>query len=104
MARPMAEELILKQGGEPVEAPALREIPIGDNPAAIAFADRLVAGEFDLVIFLTGVGTRYLARRSRPRRYPKRRVGRRPEAGQGRHPGAEAGDPFARAGSPDRPP
>jgi uroporphyrinogen-III synthase len=54
--------LIRKQGGEPVEAPALREVPIGDNPAALAFADALIAGEFDLVIFLTGVGTRYLAR------------------------------------------
>ena len=61
MAGPMAD-LIRKHGGEPIEAPSLREVPIGDNPEAIAFADRLVAGEFDLVIFLTGVGTRYLAR------------------------------------------
>ena len=61
MAGSMAD-LIRKQGGEPVEAPSLREVPIGDNPEAIAFADRLIAGEFDLVIFLTGVGTRYLAR------------------------------------------
>ena len=61
MAGPMAD-LIRKHGGEVVEAPALREVPIGDNPAALAFADRLVADEFDLVIFLTGVGTRYLAR------------------------------------------
>ncbi len=61
MAGPMAE-LIRKQGGEVVEAPALREVPIGDNPAAIAFADALIAGQFDLVLFLTGVGTRYLTR------------------------------------------
>ena len=61
MAGPMAE-LIRKQGGEPLEAPALREAPIGDNPEAITFADALIRGEFDLVIFLTGVGTRYLAR------------------------------------------
>ncbi len=61
MAGPMAD-LIRKHGGEPVEAPSLREVPIGDNPAALAFADRLIAGEFDLVIFLTGVGTRYLTR------------------------------------------
>lgn len=60
MAGSMAD-LIRKSGGEPVEAPALREVPIGDNPEALAFADRLVAGGFDLVIFLTGVGTRYLA-------------------------------------------
>lgn len=61
MAGPMAE-LVRKQGGEPLEAPALREVPIGDNPDALAFADRLIAGEFDLCVFLTGVGTRYLAR------------------------------------------
>ncbi len=60
MAGPMAD-LIRKHGGEAVEAPALREVPIGDNPEAIAFADRLVAGGFDLIIFLTGVGTRFLA-------------------------------------------
>lgn len=60
MAGPMAD-LIAKHGGVPREAPALREIPIGDNPAALDFARRLIAGEFDLVVFLTGVGTRYLA-------------------------------------------
>jgi len=57
---PMAE-LIARQGGVPVAAPALREMPIGENPAVLTFADRLLAGDFDVVIFLTGVGTRYLA-------------------------------------------
>ncbi|MGE5756223.1 MAG: uroporphyrinogen-III synthase [Planctomycetaceae bacterium] len=60
LAGPMAD-LIAKRGGLPIEAPALREVPIGDNPEVFAFADRLLAGDFDLVIFLTGVGTRYLA-------------------------------------------
>jgi uroporphyrinogen-III synthase len=69
MAGPMAA-LIRKQGGEVVEAPALREVPIGDNPQAIAFADALIAGHFDLVLFLTGVGTRYLAREIETR-YPR---------------------------------
>ncbi len=59
-AGPMAE-LIRKQGGVPVLAPALREVPLEENQAAIAFADRLRAGGLDLVVFLTGVGTRYLA-------------------------------------------
>src|SRR5262245_15830287 len=59
-AGPMAN-LIARHGGVPVEAPALRELPIGDNPAVFSFADRLLAGDFDVVIFLTGVGTRYLA-------------------------------------------
>ncbi|WP_435008178.1 uroporphyrinogen-III synthase [Tundrisphaera lichenicola] len=60
MAGLMAD-LIRKHGGEPIEAPALREIPIGGNPEALAFADSLIGGGFDLVVFLTGVGTRYLA-------------------------------------------
>src|SRR5579864_2016924 len=60
MSGPMAE-LIAKHGGVAVEAPALREIALGDNPEAVAFAERLVAGEFDAVVFLTGVGTRFLA-------------------------------------------
>ncbi len=63
-------DLIRKHGGHPVEAPALREVPIGDNPQALDFADRLIAGEFDVVIFLTGVGTRYLAQEIETR-YPR---------------------------------
>ena len=55
-------ELIRINGGEPFLAPALREVPIENNPAAFEFADRLYAGEFDMLIFLTGVGTRYLHR------------------------------------------
>ena len=65
MAGPLAD-LIRKHGGVPVEAPALREIPIGDNPQAIAFAGRLMAGGFDAVILLTGVGTRYLVQAIEP--------------------------------------
>lgn len=59
MAGPMTE-LIARQGGVPVEAPSLREIPLGENREAIAFAHRLIGGEFDVVLFLTGVGSRYL--------------------------------------------
>src|SRR4051794_40004560 len=58
MAGPIAG-LIARHGGRPVEAPSLKEVPIEDNPAAVEFADRLVRGEFDAVIFLTGVGSRY---------------------------------------------
>lgn len=59
MAGPMAD-LIRKHGGEPVEAPALREVPLGGNPRALEFARELIAGRFDVVIFLTGVGARFL--------------------------------------------
>jgi uroporphyrinogen-III synthase len=43
-------------------APTVREIPLEQNPAAFECADRLYAGAFDMMIFLTGVGTRLLQR------------------------------------------
>ena len=52
--------LIANLGGQPISAPALREVPIESNREAIAFADALIRGEIDLVILLTGVGTRAL--------------------------------------------
>lgn len=55
-------ELIRIQGGEPFVAPALVEVPLTANTDAYKFADRLYAGEFDMMIFLTGVGTRLLQR------------------------------------------
>jgi uroporphyrinogen-III synthase len=52
--------LVANLGGQPISAPALREVPIESNSEAIAFADALTRGEIDLVILLTGVGTRAL--------------------------------------------
>lgn len=52
--------LISTYGGHPLMAPALREVPLESNADALAFASALVRGEFDVVIFLTGVGTRAL--------------------------------------------
>src|SRR5579859_2287553 len=60
LAGPMAE-LIARHGGVPVIAPALREIALEENTEALACADRLLRGEFDLFVFLTGVGARFLA-------------------------------------------
>jgi len=54
--------LIRNQKGDPFVAPSMREVPIEQNAAAFAFAEWLFAGEFDMVIFLTGVGLRYLDR------------------------------------------
>lgn len=53
-------ELIRRQGGDPFIAPSMREAPIENNPEAFEFAERLFRGDFDLMIFLTGVGTRAL--------------------------------------------
>src|SRR5260370_16016455 len=57
---PELAKLISSYGGEPVVAPAMREVPLESNKEALAFAAALVAGEFDMVIFLTGVGARSL--------------------------------------------
>jgi len=53
-------KLITTYGGEPLVAPSMREVPLESNKEALAFAAALLAGEFDMVIFLTGVGTRTL--------------------------------------------
>ena len=52
--------LIANYGGQPISAPALREVPIESNSEAAAFVDALIREEIDLVILLTGVGTRAL--------------------------------------------
>jgi len=63
MAAALAE-LVARRGGIPVAAPALREVPLVDNPDAQSFADNLLSGAFDIVIFETGVGVRFLVESS----------------------------------------
>lgn len=55
-------ELIRRQGGQPFVAPAMREAPLESNQSAFDFAERLQAGGYDMVVLLTGVGTRQLKR------------------------------------------
>jgi uroporphyrinogen-III synthase len=52
--------LVTTYGGRPVSAPALREVPFESNPDALTFAGALFRGEYEVVILLTGVGTRAL--------------------------------------------
>ena len=54
------ERMIARFGGVPFVSPSMREVPMGHNRAAIEFANRLITGGIDVVIFLTGVGTRSL--------------------------------------------
>jgi uroporphyrinogen-III synthase len=54
------EQLIRNQRGEPFVAPSMREVPLDRNEEAFHFAHRLFAGDFDMVVLLTGVGTRLL--------------------------------------------
>lgn len=52
--------IVTSYGGEPLVAPSMREVPIESNAEAVRFIDDLIAGEFDVVILLTGVGSRVL--------------------------------------------
>ena len=52
--------LITTYGGVPMVAPALQEAPLNSNAAAMAFGKALMRSELDIIIFLTGVGTRTL--------------------------------------------
>lgn len=58
-AKEMAE-LIRRYGGEPITAPSLREVPLSENRAAFVLLGQIEAGQFDLLILMTGVGTRTL--------------------------------------------
>lgn len=49
--------LIERHGGNPRVAPALREIPLEDNTAALKFGVKLTTERVDLLVLLTGVGT-----------------------------------------------
>lgn len=52
--------LIQRFGGTPRVAPSMREVPLEDQREALQFAQRLFDGTIDVVILLTGVGTRVL--------------------------------------------
>jgi uroporphyrinogen decarboxylase len=52
--------MIAKCGGVPLVSPSMREVALDRNQAAIDFANRLITGGIDVIIFLTGVGTRML--------------------------------------------
>jgi len=59
LAEQMAQ-LIERHGGRPLVAPSMREVPLERNSDVLSFGERLMAGEFALVILLTGVGTRFM--------------------------------------------
>ena len=66
-------ELIRRYGGEAVIAPSMREIPLRQNSAALDFLRQLEEGKVDVVIFLTGVGTRTLVE-AVASEYPRERL------------------------------
>ena len=52
--------LIETHGGTAHLSPSMREVPLEDDRTAVEFAHRLITGEIDIAIFLTGVGFRRL--------------------------------------------
>jgi len=52
--------LVRRLGGVVCAAPAMRELPMPQSPAALTFVEDLLAGRLDIVIFLTGIGARAL--------------------------------------------
>jgi uroporphyrinogen decarboxylase len=66
------EKLIRYHGGMPQVAPSMQEVPLSEAAEALEFAEQLFDGKFDIVILLTGVGTRMLAD-AIATRYPRER-------------------------------
>jgi uroporphyrinogen-III synthase len=54
------EILIRREGGDPFIAPSVQERALDDHREALGFVDRLHAGEFDLVVCMTGAGLSFL--------------------------------------------
>ncbi len=52
--------LIERLGGVASVSPSLREVPLESNPNAVDFAYRLISGQIDIVLLMTGVGLRHL--------------------------------------------
>jgi uroporphyrinogen-III synthase len=59
LAEQMAQ-LIERHGGRPLVTPSMREVPLEQNTDVLRFGERLLAGEFAMVILLTGVGARFM--------------------------------------------
>jgi len=65
--------LIEAHGGRPMVAPSMREIPLEENREALEFGDRLLAGHWDILILLTGVGLKTLVT-ALETRHPRARI------------------------------
>jgi len=59
----MAEEmrrLIERYGGQPLVAPSMQEVPLHNNSEVLQFGETLITGRLDMLILLTGIGTRVM--------------------------------------------
>jgi len=51
---------IRRYSGDAIIAPTMQEIPLEKCPEALAFSEKLFSGQIDVIVFMTGVGTRFL--------------------------------------------
>ena len=58
-AREMAE-LVRRYEGGPIVAPSMREVPLNENRAPLDLLEQIEAARFDMLVLMTGVGTRAL--------------------------------------------
>lgn len=54
------EAMIRRFGGSPAVSPSMREVPLDAGRETIDFVHRLLTGQVDIVVLMTGVGTRQL--------------------------------------------
>jgi uroporphyrinogen-III synthase len=52
--------LLERHGCDALSAPSMREIPLSDQAEVLAFGERLLSAACDVVVLLTGVGTRMM--------------------------------------------
>jgi uroporphyrinogen-III synthase len=52
--------LLERQGATVISAPALKEVPLVDQTSAFRFGEQLLGNQVDVIVLLTGVGTRLL--------------------------------------------
>ncbi len=55
--------MIERFGGVPLVSPSMREVPVEADGSVVDFAHRLITGQIDVVILLTGVGAREMLAR-----------------------------------------
>lgn len=67
------EQMILRHGGRPFVAPSVKEIPFAQHDEVYGWAERLFAGEFDMLVLMTGAGLSFL-RDTLAERYPRQRL------------------------------
>ncbi|MFH5831067.1 uroporphyrinogen-III synthase [Halalkalibaculum sp. DA384] len=55
-------KLLQRQGAHPISAPSMQEVPLENHTAVFTFAEQLFAGEVDILLCMTGVGTDMLVK------------------------------------------